>query len=329
MRTFLNILTRPRLPAPYSAGVLALVFIFCAGFIGINYISNDFGLWRYRESTRIWTLEKTSKYLMAHRYVPENFDTVMIGASVSANMDTRKIKKYRVYNLSMSGGNITETGAAARAYLEARGDKKLMIVTLHPYITKNSGVKSFQINEREYYGSLFSLIPVRLWLAKIQVALGINQHAFDESAEGWNNFNYPWTQKNPAINAEKAKNILEQLKAGKGKHTSYYQINPQAVKELKDLLILAREKGVKIAAYYYPIFGPTFEVMDYTGEWKRYRSTIDPLFKQGEIIFDMNTTDFDYLRYNNKVYHDGSHLTQTGANAVLDALNQKLDIKNP
>jgi len=327
MRNFFDILTRAHTPRLYSFATLGLVFFVSIGFIALNLAANDFGLWYKRDQVRIWALEKTSKYLLAHRYVPEHFDAIMIGASVSANMDTRRLEGARVYNLSMSGGNITETGAAARQYLNAPGNHKWMIVTLHPYMTKNSGMKSFQINEREYWGSLFSLIPLRIWLAKIQDVLGYTSGAFDESLYGWNNFNFKSTWRDPAKTASEERAKLAQLKKGKAAKNAYYGVDQNAVSELDDLIKLARAKGVKVIAYYFPIFGPTHDLMLYSGEWADYREKMDPLFEEGEIVLDLNQARYDALRYDYEAYHDSGHLSQKGANEVLDILNKTLKDK--
>lgn len=325
MRKLINAVVNTDMQARhYTALVLFLVFILGVGFAGLNYVANDFGLWRHRDTARIWALEKTTKYLLAHRYVGENFDAVMIGSSVSANMDTRKIEKYKVYNLSMSGGNITETGAAAQAWLEAPGDHKLMIISLYPYLTKNSGMKGFQINPKEYYGSLFSLLPVRVWVGRVMDIFGVNTHAFDESEAGWNNFNFPWTRTDVPALVKQEEEQLKAIRAGKDIQISGLEVDPQAVRELDDLLQNARSKNVRIAAYYYPVFGPSFNVQKATGAWGSYRAAMDPLFRPGEIILDMNTRPFDGLRFDNAAYHDGAHLSQEGAGKVLDALNQAL-----
>jgi hypothetical protein len=300
----------------YIALMLMLVCVFGVGFTALNYESNDFGLWRHRDHARIWALEKTSKYLLAHRYVPENFDAILIGPSVSANLDTRQIRGYKVYNLSMSGGNITETGAAARKYLEAPGNHKLMIVCLYPYLTKNSGIKSFQIDEKEYYGSLFSLIPGAVWAGKI-----LGAHDFDESEAGWNNF----TPSQPRLTeqvAEDRRQALEHFNPDKA--VPFFGIDPQAMMELDDLVKLARGRHVKVVAWYYPVFEPTLEIMQGTGEWSAYKAAMAKIFRPGEIILDMDTPVYRGLRSDMSAYHDGAHMEQDGMDEVIKALNGAL-----
>ncbi len=300
----------------YSFLILTIILLFGAGFAGLNYVCNDFGLWRHRDTARIWELEKTSKYLLAHRYVPENFDGILIGASVSDNLDTRKLGAGKIYNLSMAGGNITEIGAAANIYIDHDSEARLMIVALHPYLTKNSGLKSFQIDPKEYEGSVFSLIPVTLWARKIQHALGLMHRAYDDSAAGWNNF----TLRDKASDMEV---LAGDLRQGR-KEIAPLVIDQRAVAEMDALLNKARGRGIKVAAYYQPIFSPVFEIMDARGDWAQYQAAMAPLFRSGEIILDMNRSEFGALQDDPAAFHDLSHLSQAGADRVIDALNHAL-----
>ncbi len=317
-------------PRHYLVVVVCLTMLFGAGFAGLNYVSNDFGLWRHREAARIWTLEKTSKYLLAHRYVPENFDAIMIGSSVSANLDTRRIEGFRVYNLSMSGGNITETGAAALAYLAAPGTKKLLIVSLYPYLTKNSGMKSFQIDENEVAGSLFSMIPVMVWISKIQHWIGAGIGDFDESVAGWTNFNASRAVRDMGRLAAELEQELRDAEAG-GPAVPARQdevIDAVALEELEALLDAARQKGLRIVAYYHPSFAPRHALDIREGRWAVYKAQMERLFQPGEIILDMNGPDFTALRADLETYYDGAHLSEKGTDAVLRALNQAMKSAN-
>ena len=315
-------------PRLFLAAVAMMVVLFGAGFTALNYAANDFGLWRHRGSIRIWALEKTSKYLLAHRYVPENFNAIMIGSSVSDNLDTRKIEGYRVYNLSMSGGNITETGAAAQKYLEAPGEKALLIVSLYPYLTKNSGMKSFQIDKGEVIGSLFSMIPINIWLAKIKHYAGIGGKALEQSEAGWNYFDLPRDVRKTDDMAAALRRELEERKKKHDAAPVKAQIDPVAVAELDALLKLARSKGVRIAAYYHPQFGPKFDLEAATGEWADYRAAMEKIFAPGEIILNMNGPEYAALRNDPDAYYDGGHLTQRGAGQVLQALNRALSARD-
>lgn len=120
-----------------TSAFIYLVLFFAT--VTINYYLDDFGLFRSHSERRIWAREKTSKYLMSYKYIPENFDAVLVGSSVSANLDTRKITSYKMYNLSMNSGNITELKYPLEVLAES-GKIKAVVFCLYDYTTKNSGV---------------------------------------------------------------------------------------------------------------------------------------------------------------------------------------------
>ena len=77
----------------YLLAVLLGAALLLGSFAACNYARDDFGLFGSDGEKRIWTREKTSKYLLSHRYVPENFDGLLIGPSYSdLNFDTRTIE---------------------------------------------------------------------------------------------------------------------------------------------------------------------------------------------------------------------------------------------
>lgn len=82
----------------------------------------------------IYANERTSKYLFGYRYIPANFDGILIGSSISDNWDISKIQESHVYNISIASGNITEERLVAENVF-ARGRMKLAIFCIHTYLT--------------------------------------------------------------------------------------------------------------------------------------------------------------------------------------------------
>lgn len=311
-------------PRLYIGLVLALIVICGGAFAALNWATNDFGLWRSTDQARIWELEKTSKYLLAHRYVPENFNSVLIGSSVSDNLDTRQIDGFKIYNLSMAGGNITEVGAAAHAFIAREESPGLFIVNLYPYLTRDTGKKSFQIHEKEYWGALYSLVPVAVWIRKVQDMAGMMHGAFDESEWGWNNISARFNH--PPFDAHKAamKQMLADYRSGqKAPPQKERIIDPQAYKELKILLNKARAAGFDVIGFYHPVNIWKFRVMQASGEWSYFRAQMEALFKPGEPVWDFNTRRYDYIRAQEENYVD-THLSAAGAALLAEALEDKL-----
>lgn len=293
--------------------VMVYLVLFFATVI-TNYYLDDFGLFRSHSERRIWAREKTSKYLMSYKYIPENFDAVLVGSSVSANLDTRKITSYKMYNLSMNSGNITELKYPLEVLAES-GKIKAVVFCLYDYTTKNSGVKGNQINKKEYWGSLFSDIPFDVLKYKIKFKLlkrGFD--VFHKSSNGFNDFNI--TKKNI-----KFSDVVE--KYMKDPREILF-IDPDAYKEMKKTVSLLRKNNVRIYGYFYPIYREWFKVFEKNGQWAEYKSKIMDVFdSETDVVWDMNSGEYDYFTKTEEFYSDG-HLSDKGAVELIKVIDDQL-----
>ena len=294
---------------------LSLLFtLFWVGLFALfNYIQDDFGLFRKNSTKRrIWVQEKTSKYLMSYNYIGNNFDGILIGSSVSANLNpTFLLPKYKVYNLSMNGGNITELKYAVDRLFEKK-QIHYMILCLHPYMTKNSGLKDNQINKNEYWRSFFSVLPAHILIEKAWCLIGAPD-VFHSSENGFNDYNI----------FTKNFNLEKKIRASKGQTYDVF-LNSIALNTLKELLSEARNKNIRIIAYYFPIYKEIFKTYSLES-WLDYKSKIDAFFKGNDTVIDMNSKQYRFINENIKNYSDG-HLSDQGAAAVLKEIGYQLDI---
>src|SRR6267154_129537 len=138
---------------------------FLLGMVAMNYFRDTYGLFRNvrGRSISIYSDERTSKYLLAYNYVPVNFEAYIIGPSLSANLNPKRIADFRIYNLSMMGANITEQKAVVLKAME-KSAPKFVILCLHPYLTADHGMKTAMINPRKYYGALGSVSLYKSYL---------------------------------------------------------------------------------------------------------------------------------------------------------------------
>jgi hypothetical protein len=301
--------------------ITLVIYAFIAAvIITFNYISDDFGLFRSHESRRIWGREKTSKYLMSFKYIPENFDALLVGSSVSANMDPSSIESYKVYNLSMDGGNISELIFPLEVAIES-GNIKAVIFCLYYYTTKNSGLKGNQLNKKEYWGSLYSLLPYEILKRKLRLLLGKarEKDAFKFSSNGYNNFNHGKKQTPfDILNDSYMKNPKTEM-----------HIDETALIEFKSAVSKIRKKNIKIYGFYFPIYKEWFEVYVKNGEWSKYKDSINSIFNLSEDkIIDMNLPEFDFITRSKECYTDG-HLSEHGANKVINSINEFLTNQAP
>jgi len=91
----------------FGDGTLDFEYNFDFTRYDVNVYMNGYGLFGdvKEKFITLWHNERTSKYLFSFNYIPSNFEGMLIGSSVSDNLNTKKISKFKVYNASINGGN--------------------------------------------------------------------------------------------------------------------------------------------------------------------------------------------------------------------------------
>ena len=118
----------------------ALLTIVVTGlFVLVNVYVDIYGLFLGRKDRRVFTNERTSKYLLSQRYIPENYDGFIIGPSLSDNLNPVHIPGYKVYNASIMGANISELHHLIDKIVQ-HGHMKVAIFCLDPYLDRKSVV---------------------------------------------------------------------------------------------------------------------------------------------------------------------------------------------
>src|SRR5262245_46919446 len=114
--------------------IVVITGVVVAGNVGLDV----YGLFRDAHGRHLPAFgdDRVAKYLLSNNYVPANFDAILIGTSVSANWNTRKIHALRVYNESMSAANIVEEKALVDRALSQPGIQVAMLI-VHPYLTNS------------------------------------------------------------------------------------------------------------------------------------------------------------------------------------------------
>jgi len=283
-----------------------------------NLYQNEFGLFgdSNGKNIRIYANQKTSKYLFSFNYIPDNFDGILVGASYSNQMiDTQKLSNhYDIYNLSMDGANISELKVAIDNTIKY-GDIKLFIICLSPYITKNNGIKSSQINPKEYYSSLGSISNFKYYYKKyIDLEQGDKSEYYDSY---WGYINNEQALKNTDSTME-IDDYISDLK----KTTGFkIHVDNIAYNELSQTLSNIRNKGIQVIAYYHPFPKRLFNVKAYRESYAGYKDKIDKLLDfKDDVVIDFNQTKYNYIRGYDDSYSDAGHLSKLGANKIINVL---------
>ncbi|HRD43384.1 MAG TPA: hypothetical protein PLN30_06505, partial [Ferruginibacter sp.] len=120
----------------YSLIMALLVSI----IVGINYSIDIYGLFRGKKERKVYINERTSKYLFSMRYIPENYEGIIAGPSLSDNLNPDQLKGYKIYNASIMGINVTEMNYLLNNIID-KGHLKFAIICLGRYLTKDHGRK--------------------------------------------------------------------------------------------------------------------------------------------------------------------------------------------
>lgn len=288
-------------------GTIISVLLWCLIVIGINFYLDEFGLFGNAEKKliKIYYNERMSKYLFSFNYIPNNFDGVLIGPSLSDNLNTKVIKLYKTYNASINGGNISEIKPIVDNLLEHNNKVKFCIICLDPYFTKDHGKKTSNIGLSDYWGALGSLETLKLYINK-QYDTKINEFGF-----------YDFNQEKMALDPKKE----FEVRSKKPEQKIY--IDPIAFDELRQVIANLRKHNVKILGYFYP--RPNYKESGYKDAYKIYQAKICTLFNSSDYVWDFNTESYLAFRKDFNNYSDGGHLSYQGASVVLSVIEAKLN----
>jgi hypothetical protein len=279
--------------------------------VGINWYVDLYGLFRHHNSISIYSDERTTKYLLAHRYVPDNFDGYILGPSLSANMDPSVIKDKKIYNLSMMGANITEEAAVARKALE-RKTPSVVIICLHPYLTHDHGMKTGMINEKEYYGAFGSVSLYKsylLWMVRKMNLAPYKYPSKQFSSNGYNDYGVTLA-KSPV-----EEKIAEQLTRDDAIRS---EIDPIAMDEFKSLVDDLRSKNVEIITYFHPLPFPIYD--KFRAQLDQYQQTMNGFLKDKATVINFNSPDYESFTKDLSNYIDHGHLSYKGQEYILNQL---------
>jgi hypothetical protein len=293
----------------FFLSILASTFVM-AILVLINFQIDLFGLFHSTKgkSISIFSDERSAKYLLAHRYVPENFDAYILGPSLSANINPKDVKGIKVYNLSMMGANITEQKAVLEKALE-RGTPKVVILCLHPYLTADHGMKTELINPQQYYGALGSINLYKTYVLGLVRHFNIMPSKFPK--EQFNDHGYN-DYKTLVQKMSVQDKINEQLQRSDAIKTS---IDSVAWVEFNQLIQECTLKQIEIVAYFHPL---PFVLYDKFREpLAAYQGTVEKALAGKATIIDFNASKYEFFTKELSNYIDHGHLSEKGQAFLL------------
>jgi hypothetical protein len=273
---------------------------------------NDYGLFGDVRGRLIpvYTNERTTKYLFSYNYIPSNFEGLVLGASVANNLDTKRIKEYRIYNGSLSGANYTELGLIAENAI-ASGKLKFIILCLYPYSAQSHGRRSSFMHPHEYWEALGSQSTFELYRHKILILLGEKEFKRDE---------YGYHDRNLHKSVDAREKIAERLKLEKK-----IVIDERACQDLAKIIALARARNLRIVAYFHP--HPDVIYVAQKKEFDEFQNKMKLLFNETELVLDFNSDKYQPFRRDYTNFVDHTHLSPRGARFVLQEIVKAMNTK--
>ncbi len=276
----------------------------------VNYAIDLYGLFRDPKgrSISIYSDERTAKYLLAHRYVPENFEGYILGPSLSANLNPKSISEHKIYNLSMMGANITEQKAVVEKALD-RESPKFVLLCLHPYLTLDHGMKTGMINPREYYGALGSFSLYKAYGLRIIRALNLMPSKFPKDQ-----FNdYGCNHYDDLLRTKPVEDkVAEEVANPDAVKTT---IDPEAWGEFNELVDELRARNVTIVAYFHPLPRPVYD--RFKDRLDSYRDRLTQALTGKAVILNYNDDAHQFFTSNLGNYIDHGHLSEQGQAYLL------------
>ncbi|MDO6436270.1 hypothetical protein Q4534_02570 [Cyclobacterium sp. 1_MG-2023] len=289
------------------------------GFGLLNVFLDVFGLFGFKskEQVRVYGEERFSKYLMTFEFVPQNFEGMILGPSLSANLNPDHIQGKNYFNLSLMGARINNVLSLTTNVIENNGNIKEAIVCIHPYVTSNVGTdESDYMNPDAYWKALGSVNLLRVY------GLGIIRNF-----NLWPN-KYPKNQYNtngsnsfePLFKVEDVSNrILEEVDNVK---VSEFEIRADQRKDFEELLILLQNNSIRTFVYYHPVPFPIYNAHKKKMDkyWKDILSVANS--NQGSLLNFYNFNNPEFFNFSKDVsnYIDHGHLSEKGQETLIQEI---------
>ena len=279
--------------------------------IGFNVAVDPYGLYRPTQGRRlvVYGDARIAKYLLNVRYVPENFNAVLIGSSVSANWDMTPVEKLKIYNDSLNGGNIIE-GKTLLEVAIARPGVSTVLLLVHPALTFSRDYKTVTLTPKLTRSALGSL---SLWEAYKDM-INIRLHR----PPSWGRFDYAGTETFEHLSSEMNADMKVLWRPG-----DTFDIDPSALAAYRDAIRQLRAKRLQIVF----IVPPTAEdvLQKKRSAFDSYVRLIQADSTTDDVWIDFTSDVYAGFRRNRARFPDGSHLNAEAAMALVSYINATLN----
>lgn len=298
--------TAQEIPAGrWLAAMLVSILLLLAINVLIAWRMDVFGVFRDPHGRALRTFDEHQrmvKYMLNGRYVPANFDALIIGASASVNWHPEDLTGYRFYNESLEGSNAAEQRKLVEQALP-RGHFRVALVLLYPHITAshylNEGLDD--VNRREALGSI-NLFDTE-WRTLRDRLRHRQENSFPNGSHVLDNVPRPA----PGAYLKKFESADEQ--------------DPQSIEDYRALVQELMDRGTRIIYVTYPLWEPHYDgnkalVASYMASMARTMPAAP--------VIDFNAPEYKAFRSDPGNFLDNVHLSEAGATQLSEMLNTRM-----
>ena len=298
----------------------------CIGIVllfgALNVFLDVFGLFDFRDKdkVRVYGEERFSKYLMTFNHIPKHFEGIILGPSLSANLNPQVIPDKNYYNLSLMGARMDNVLSLASNILENNGTIKEAIVCIHPYVTADTGAKGTGfMNPDTYWKAFGSVNLLRVYGLGVIRNLDLWPSKYPKNqyeVNGSNSFESLFRVED--VSGRIAKEV-DNVKINE------FEIGSRFRKDFKTLLTLLQKHNIKTFIYYHPVPYPIYlehrDKMD--NYWEDILSGTKVKKEKLFSYYNFNKPEFSGFSGDLSNYIDHGHLSIKGQETLIKEIMVK------
>ena len=296
-------------PRAWLAKTIGLTILLVVAVAATDAAIDIYGIFRNPKGRHLagYGDDRVAKYLLSERYVPANFNALVIGSSISANWDTSHIDAFKMYNESLDGGNIVEEKTISdRALASSR--IKLAIVVIQPFLTSSHEFETVHVTPRENLEALGSQNLLDAYKDELRAHFHKDAQIFDDTG----------VMVLPEVPRE-----LNPIAAKVMDPVTGFKVDPVALQAHQDLVAELHAAKIPIVFIVSAISRPLLSsratrLAAYSRLLLRDKSDSDK-------VIDFTSPDFEAFREVGTNFSDGIHLTNVGSREIVVEINQRLN----
>jgi hypothetical protein len=282
---------------------ISLTMTVAAMFVFANTRADLFGL-RGGDDIRIHTLPRFSLYLMTYRFIPNNFDGLLIGNSLASSYDTSVIGSYKVFNAAMRASSMTEERALTEETLK-RGHLKVVIIILNPTLTSTHFTRSVYMTPHDYWASFGSIQTLMTDCQVLREAIG---RPGPITYDTYGRTKWPLKMLPPPV-------------IPFSDHDFYR--DPTEMNDLYSLLGELHAKGVKVYAMFSPIYQPRWDQRE--KQLLDWQTKVLSGFSPTDVVIRMPQNIEKTLQENRENFPDYEHLSSSASATAMGVIDKTIE----